>query len=775
METFGTLLNQARLRSKDFKTNRKLSQERLTQRLNDLLGLHYNRVSFRNWENDANKIHHNDRPLLVGLITVLHEFGGLTDLDAANTLLVAGDYRRLDENELRKVNPQWKMPTVPSVTTRTPAEQTAALPDNPQPLIDVADKIALISAAFVTKATSLVVLVGVAGSGKSVLAVAVAHRVIETRTFERVLRVLLNPNEEDATAALIEASARAIVGSEAISTLDEKATFVQSHLRQHAYFVVVDGLDEVTDALCVQIGAWTGPSCFLVTGRIRPISAPIPIQEMPIWDTGTAIQFVRQQITQRGYQRFEPDEALLIQLCEAVGGNPKALQMIPELVRRRPPAQLLAALQQSVGLQALQTEMVAAAWELIEDDARTLLTTLCFVTEAGASDELLESVSGLAERWQAMEVLERYAFAIMHAERVGWYHTHRLVARYVIAQNEPQQATIGAAMLAYWQRRFDHLEPSAWHLLTSVQPTIFYAVQRCLGIRDEIVYDRLAMLLPTLYKFASNWGYLRDLQPLLQAAVKLPFSASVRCHLLILLGMVQQQNYKWTEAVETLQTGYVLAVQLGDVARQAQAQWGLANVLKGKGEPDSVDTHLQTALELYEQLDDAQGIGLSHNLRGVFEYERGALASAESHFRTAIDKLSAADRANALKNLGVLLQKRQRYTEAGAAYTEARELYAHHGSSTDQLEVAISEAALHARQGALIEADTILHAINIEAVPNIRLHGFYWWNWGRLAFDRQLWGDARIRLQKSAEAWKIVGDVSRLARVKRKLAQIKAD
>ncbi len=56
-----------------------------------------------NWENDKKQIHKNDWHILVRLIKVLHECGGLPTADEANELLRAGNYRALNAEEERQI------------------------------------------------------------------------------------------------------------------------------------------------------------------------------------------------------------------------------------------------------------------------------------------------------------------------------------------------------------------------------------------------------------------------------------------------------------------------------------------------------------------------------------------------------------------------------------------------------------------------------------------------------------------------------------------------
>ena len=59
------------------------------------------------------------------LLKVLHEHGGIIDLEKANDLLLAGNFRPLDEDETRKI-----FPRVQAEEPKSPQRQTPVNPEN---------------------------------------------------------------------------------------------------------------------------------------------------------------------------------------------------------------------------------------------------------------------------------------------------------------------------------------------------------------------------------------------------------------------------------------------------------------------------------------------------------------------------------------------------------------------------------------------------------------------------------------------------------------------
>lgn len=102
-KTFGELLRYYRNHSED-KEGRTLSQEKLGALIGDIMGdAGYSGAAVSYWERNKSQIGKDDRRVLTAVIKALHQCGGIKTLVEANNLLWAGNYRRLDEEELRFV------------------------------------------------------------------------------------------------------------------------------------------------------------------------------------------------------------------------------------------------------------------------------------------------------------------------------------------------------------------------------------------------------------------------------------------------------------------------------------------------------------------------------------------------------------------------------------------------------------------------------------------------------------------------------------------------
>lgn len=109
MNRFGDLLRQHRTScSNPDHSGRALSQEKLGALIGDVLGDQgYTGSAVSEWERGRSQIPKDHRAVLVALIKVLHDCGGLDSLTEADNLLQAGHYRALNNEEMRQISTGW--------------------------------------------------------------------------------------------------------------------------------------------------------------------------------------------------------------------------------------------------------------------------------------------------------------------------------------------------------------------------------------------------------------------------------------------------------------------------------------------------------------------------------------------------------------------------------------------------------------------------------------------------------------------------------------------
>jgi hypothetical protein len=101
---FGRQLRKFRHKCNDPKSPQgKLTQEKFGELVGAKLGISYSGTAVSDWEREKSKIHADNRPVLIAIVAVLYEYGGIRIIAEANQLLKAGNFRNLDSEEEEKI------------------------------------------------------------------------------------------------------------------------------------------------------------------------------------------------------------------------------------------------------------------------------------------------------------------------------------------------------------------------------------------------------------------------------------------------------------------------------------------------------------------------------------------------------------------------------------------------------------------------------------------------------------------------------------------------
>lgn len=104
MTKFGEELRRLRQLSTDPSDPiKQLTQQRLGELIQIELGVGFSGAAISDWERSVSKIHADQRWVLVSLIKIFHQQGGVKTLAEANHLLELGNYRTLNIDETQKV------------------------------------------------------------------------------------------------------------------------------------------------------------------------------------------------------------------------------------------------------------------------------------------------------------------------------------------------------------------------------------------------------------------------------------------------------------------------------------------------------------------------------------------------------------------------------------------------------------------------------------------------------------------------------------------------
>jgi hypothetical protein len=104
VDSFGELVRYYRRQSRDPMRGGLLTQERLGELIGVQMGdAGYSGAAVSEWERNKSKIHADDRLVLLSLLSVLILCGGVKNVEQANALLAAGNYRRLNSKEYAQI------------------------------------------------------------------------------------------------------------------------------------------------------------------------------------------------------------------------------------------------------------------------------------------------------------------------------------------------------------------------------------------------------------------------------------------------------------------------------------------------------------------------------------------------------------------------------------------------------------------------------------------------------------------------------------------------
>lgn len=104
---FGNQLRFFRQQTIDPVTKKPLTQQKLGELLGHELGIRsFTGAAVSDWERAQSKVNVSDRLVLLGLVSILKKYGGIKNAFEANTLLEAGNYRSLNQQEKLAVFPE---------------------------------------------------------------------------------------------------------------------------------------------------------------------------------------------------------------------------------------------------------------------------------------------------------------------------------------------------------------------------------------------------------------------------------------------------------------------------------------------------------------------------------------------------------------------------------------------------------------------------------------------------------------------------------------------
>lgn len=806
MARFGDLLRTYRLRSFVVGSKRALSQEQLADLLAQAIGIDgLSGSTISNWERDKYQIHKDDRATLVGLVKVLHHCGGLPSTSVADDFLLAGNYRPLDRDERRQINPAWVDEAIfdTTLTSLPRAEfQEAFLPPASYTRLFGVDTIidALCEKLTSSSPPWVISIVGLGGIGKTAVADAVARRLIQDTNFERVVWISaesLSTNPADLSSNLAFAAWTLAIGEQVVpqglerGVPERRLVQVRNQLKTHSHLIVIDNIEgeKQTTYLLDQLNDLAHPSKFLLTARHHPPpEANVFVFPMRGLSTTDALALLRDQASNIGadFSHFSDDE--LKEVCELVGGHPLALRLTPKLTMIQSLPQIRASLRQRQAgyIGRLYQAIYEKLWQTLTAYEKKLMQVMPLVAYIGAQPKHLMAISGLNEDqfWSAITILTDQCLielrGTIYEKRFGIHNLteqflHSRQSQMGIASNDTHTDS-GITNINYWKQYLEKMTEQSWDQLEGEYLNVYRAVQATLDFPEGKITSELeeTWLIVSRYllKFAERRGYWHGLIPLMaQMICQFKGDVILKCELLNHLGNLHRLDHQLSKAIKAHQEAEQLARQIEDkeILAHACANLGL-DYLRSR-EYDAADSYGQQALKLFDQLKlTGKELGGTLNLLGLVSRARGNFITAEKYISRSAQIWRQLEQpvelARALNNLAITFQNQQKFDQALQCFAEAGKALAETTSKLDHVVVALSEGSLYFELGRLAEARKAFDRIDLLFLHQSG-HPFYEAltlnNLGNVSLAQEDYLKAEGLLRQSATLWEQIGEEVRLA------------
>ncbi len=528
-----------------------------------------------------------------------------------------------------------------------------------------AELAALAQATASTGAPPLVIISGMAGVGKTSLAVHFAHQVAD-RFHDG--QVYLNLRGFDATAAPMASGealrtvllALGVPGEQLPATLDAQVAFYRSCLAQRMMLLV---LDNARDAEQVRPLLPGSADCLVVITSRDPLRSLVVEQGARPVTLGAFTESESWELLRRriGSRRLAADPRAVSTITTACAGLPLALSIIAAraaVQAHLPLATLVGELERPrAGLDPFAgrdpatdlRHVFSSSYRSLTPPAAAMFRLLSphpgpHVTVASAA-----SVAGVPGP-EARRLLDELSTAgLTHEHVAGRFVTHDLLRTFAAELfTTVDSAETRAAALC---RLLDHYLHSAYRASRLRNP---HRAMIPLGhVCDDVTLDS-----PADAARALDW--LDAERPTLVAAVQQAGSQGLNTHAWQLAWVIADyllRHGHWHDQVQAQRAALASARRAGNRDAEARAHNSLARAEQRLGEYKAAERHFHRALQIFEVLGDHAGQAHTRlGLAGLCNEHAGRHAEALEHafraqesFRSADD---AAGEARALNSAG---------------------------------------------------------------------------------------------------------------------------
>ena len=734
-ESFGDILRTLRRNSRDALYGGQLSQNRLADLLSEETGMVYSRAAISDWERGKGHIHKDARPVLVGLVKILHQAGGLATRREAERWLAAGNYRALSTAEAAGIDPGWSAPPAGE-----PAAGRPFLPPlMPQhPIIGRVEALGKLKEwLFDNRSLALSSINGLPGVGKTALALLAAHDPdVRQRFPDGVLWVGLGTNPD--IFALLGRWAKAVgIPEEEVAKLGAqrmRVDAIHQTIRSRQMLIVIDDVWETRHALPFKLGG--AQSAHILTSRQPPIAAAfagphaMTVREL---SEAQSLELLR-WLAPRVIARNEADARHLVALS---GGLPLALVLIGNALRLNDLSGSERRIQNTLDMlkwadERLRIEQVDSlvAGELhpdLEPGTAISLYAIIEVTDNRLGSEARAALRGLALfPPKPNSFSEAAALSVTGAmtETLDLLVDHGLLEtverdRYALHQSihdyaglEPRDPAREESLIAYYQscidlnrenrqvleRELDNIQAALqlaaaggrqealWGLLESLMPFFsdrgYYDLAMTMLERVEVGVTGIN---PAVKHYLGRLELLRENADKAQAhweagliAARLADDRVMVGRLLNSMSQLASQRRDFATAAAYLDESAALAQAAGDWEEVARMLGNFGRLAYVRDDFDIAESYLRRAQEVAATHDLHSLSSGILNLLGIVLMSKGDLEAAEQTLQAGLE-IARAHRLEAristlLANMGELLNEMGRFDAATAYLEEGVEL-----------------------------------------------------------------------------------------------------
>ena len=556
------------------------------------------------------------------------------------------------------------------------------------------------------------VITGMAGVGKTALAVHFAHRV-RHRFPDGLLYAHMWADGSGAATPLGETLAHFLnalgVAPRSMPTeLEDRSALYRSLLADRRVLVVLDDVASAEEVLGLLPGS--SGSHVLVTSRNRLSSLTVRTggrrTSLDVLTLDEATAFLAQRL---GSDRVAAEPHAAAELIDLCGRLPLALAIVAERVAGYP----------SRSLADLATELqdVNRRRDILDSDEGLSIVAAFSWSYRSLSPKsarvfrLLAQHSGPDIGLPAAAALvdlppntihrlldELCAAHLLEEHRPGRYRFHNLIQMYAAAQSSSedtatQRSTALRRVLqhyaehaARYQRHLDHVRigtevdsyAEALHWFSEEQVVLLPAVTQAVQLGFDELAVNLASAVAPFLKLRGYWHDLVDVHSIALRAAERLDDAMAQAHSHQGLGTAYAQFGRLADAVEHYQHSLELCRRLGDRNDEGRTLLALGGLHQRRNEHNTAVEHARLALELFRVTTDRRGeaaalVTLAGCQTSLGHYD-GALRELAEARRISRELADTTAESAILEKLGFVHHRRGRYRAALEHYEEALRL-----------------------------------------------------------------------------------------------------